>query len=136
MPKVSITMLDNWHYKHQKSGILNAKIWCVKCHFRHFKCQKLFLKLTPTLDVEEFLDMNYWGWSQLSCRNTYIWTVNGEHLKIVKFLIHKKIVKSCTFTVANIKKPLKSYLTNYFSIYTTWSKLQTIIFQVKMQAII
>ena len=54
MPEFSVTMLDNWHYKRQNKGILNnkklcfnAKKWCVKLQFRHFKRQNLFLKLTP-----------------------------------------------------------------------------------------
>ena len=39
MPIFSVIMQD--------IGILNAKKWCVKCQFRHLKCQKLFMKLTP-----------------------------------------------------------------------------------------
>ena len=48
-------MLDKWRYKRQnkgvlntkKRGVLNAKKWCVKRQFRRFRCQNLFLKLTP-----------------------------------------------------------------------------------------
>ena len=59
-PKFSVTMVDKWHFKRQnkgilniKSGILNAKKWCVECQFRHFKRLNLYMKLTPRKEVND-----------------------------------------------------------------------------------